>query len=182
MSQKLLLRATFRRFPFLLLEVMIAFGILAISAIPLIYPHLLILKEERALILELDVDLAAQNLITDLIAELHENRVPFRLIEDDGVYEMTKEKVSKAGVPPEAVERAFVRFEQKHKPKNPSSSTLYYVKGTLHILYSPLYQERLRRKEASFLFSFLAFRKVPQTDGKDEESAGKDKEAYDENK
>lgn len=161
---------------------MIAFGILALSAIPLMYPHLLILKEERALILELDVDLAAQNLIADLIAELHEMRVPFRLIEDDGVYEMTKDKVSKAGISPEAIERVFVRFEQKHKPKNPSSSTLYSVKGTLHILYSPLYQERIRRKEASFSFSFLALRKVPQSGGNEEESAGKDKEASDEKK
>ncbi|CRX37412.1 hypothetical protein [Estrella lausannensis] len=179
--RKILHKRPFRRLPFLLLEVMIAFGILALSAIPLVYPHLLILKEERALILELDVDLAAQNLIVDLLTELHENRVPFRLIEDEGIFEMNKEKISKAGITPEAIEKVFVRFTENHKPKPPKSSTLFYVKGTLHILYSPLYKERIRRNEATYTFSFLALRKVPEVSGRDEEFGGKDKEATDEN-
>lgn len=182
MRKKTPLKTALRRSPFLLLEVMIAFGILALSAIPLVYPHLYILKEERALILELEVDLAAQNLIVDMLTELHENRIPFRLIEEGGVFELTKEKVSKAGIPQEVVERAFVRFDEKHKPKKPSSSTLYHVKAALHILYSPLYQEKIRRKEASFPFSFLALRKAPKSGANDEEPADQGNRESDEKK
>lgn len=156
-------KAAVRRSPFLLLEVMIAFGILALSAIPLVYPHLMILKEERALIHELEMDFAAQNLIGDLLVELHENRVPFRLIEDAGAFELAKTKWVSVGIPEEALERAFVSFEEKHKPKEPSSSTLYIVKAALHLVYAPAYKERAKRSEMSYPFSFIVLRKLPQT-------------------
>lgn len=142
---------------YLLLEVMIAFAILAIAAIPLIYPHLMILKEEKVLIEELNFDLAAKNLITGLIVDLYENNVPFNLIEDKGTLEVPVDKL--AGFPPGAIERAYFKFDdEQHKPHEPAKETLYNVDAHLHLIYSPLYKERLRREDSKYPVSFNVMR------------------------
>ena len=146
---------------FLLLEVMIAFGLLAISSIPLIYPHLMILKEERILIEELNFEMAAKNVIACIIVDLYENAVPFNLIETQGVLEVPKEKLLSGGFPEGTLERAYVTFEQKHKPKEPAAITLYNVDAFLNITYSASTKERFRKEGAKYPFSFNVERVRP---------------------
>ena len=163
-----------KRSSFLLLEVMIAFSILAISAIPLIYPHLMILKEERALIDELNFDFYAKNLIGGLLVDLYENSVPFNVIEDRGTLEVTKEKMLNAKIPEGSLERAYYTFEQKHKPKGPATKKLYNVNARLHLIYSQSYKERLQKEEAVYPVSFNIER-VFQEKGEENEKNKKNK-------
>ena len=69
--------------PFLLLEVLIAFAIVAICILPLLAPHLWIIQGEKAFLAEIQADRVAGNLFGELIQKLHENEIPFELLLDN---------------------------------------------------------------------------------------------------
>jgi hypothetical protein len=127
-----------RRRPFLLLEVMIAFGILSLAAIPLIYPHLMILKEERALIQEMNIDFIAKEMIADFLVDLYDNKTPITLIESKGTQE----------APPNPLfEKAFFEIDERHKPQKPDDYVLYKVEAKLTII--------TKTKTAVYPFNFI---------------------------
>jgi len=127
--------------PFLLLEVMIAFGVLSLAAIPLIYPHLMILKEERALIQEMNLDFVAKELIADFLVDLYDNTTPIKLIESKGTQE----------VPPNPLfEKAFFEIDEHHKPQKPDNYVIYHVEAKLTII--------TKAKTAVYPFNFIVER------------------------
>jgi hypothetical protein len=138
-----------RKSPFLLLEVMIAFGILALAAVPLIYPHLMILKEERAIIKEMNRDFAARNLIAGLLVDLYENNISLKLIEEHGTLEVSKEKLEAVGIPEGALSRAYFQFDGRRKPpKDYENHALHKVDAELNLI-------GLDNKKATYPVSFL---------------------------
>lgn len=56
--------------PFTLLEVLIAFLLIAIAAIPLLAPYPAMFKEQKKFILELEIDRVANLIFVDLLAKI----------------------------------------------------------------------------------------------------------------
>lgn len=61
--------------PFTLLEVLIAFLLIAVAVIPLLAPYPAMFKQQKQFIQELEVDRLANILFVDLLAKIHKNEI-----------------------------------------------------------------------------------------------------------
>ncbi len=62
---------------FLLLEVMIAFALVVLAVLPLIYPHFYIYQQQRAFVNKIDLDVAVNLIYVNLMQKLHQNEMPW---------------------------------------------------------------------------------------------------------
>ena len=69
-----------RRRPIMLLEVLISFALIVFCALPLIYPHVAILKSEREFVSVVEKDHLVNLLFIDVIEKLYLNEISFESI------------------------------------------------------------------------------------------------------
>src|SRR5437868_1820742 len=67
---------------YLLLEVVLAFFLLALCALPLFYPHGYMLKEEREFVHQIEFNRAADLIFASLVEKLYRNEIPWEEIEE----------------------------------------------------------------------------------------------------
>jgi len=65
----------------MLLEVLIAFALVAFCAIPLIYPHVFILRAEKQFVATVELDHLVNLLFVDTLQKLYQNEIPWSVIE-----------------------------------------------------------------------------------------------------
>ena len=70
-----------QRRPILLLEVIIAFALVALCALPLIYPHVFILRSEKTFVSTVELDHFVNLLFVDRLQKLFQNEIPWEDIE-----------------------------------------------------------------------------------------------------
>lgn len=68
------------RRPVALLEVMIAFALVVLCAIPLIYPHVFILRAEKQFVAEAALDHQVNLLYAEVMEKLYQNAIPLEEI------------------------------------------------------------------------------------------------------
>lgn len=66
-----------RKRHFLLLEVMIAFALIVMCILPLIYPHTFILTSQRKFIHKVDLDHQVNRIYADIVERLYRNGIPW---------------------------------------------------------------------------------------------------------
>jgi hypothetical protein len=71
---------------FLLLEVLIAFTIVAIAMLPLIYPHFYIYQQERKFIHKINLDIAVNYFYGGIIEQLQRNQISWNMIEEKHLF------------------------------------------------------------------------------------------------
>lgn len=71
--------------PILLLEVIIAFALVALCALPLIYPHVVILKSEKSFIATAQLDHFVNLLYANRLQKLYKEEIPWSDIESEKV-------------------------------------------------------------------------------------------------
>ena len=69
------------RHSIVLLEVLIAFALVALCALPLIYPHVFILRSEKKFISTVELDHLVNLLFADILQKLYQNEIPWQDIE-----------------------------------------------------------------------------------------------------
>jgi len=69
------------RLPIVLLEVLIAFALIALCILPLIYPHVFILRSENKFISSVELDHFVNLLYADTLQKLYQNDIPWQDIE-----------------------------------------------------------------------------------------------------
>lgn len=100
------------RRPVMLLEVLIAFALIVLCALPLIYPHVFILRSERKFVSIVELDHQVNLLFSATLEKLYKNEIPWSVIEGgkvqplepielpfDGTFQFIEErkKVNKEG-------------------------------------------------------------------------------------
>lgn len=70
------------RHPVLLLEVLIAFALVALCALPLIYPHVFILRSEKKFISAVELDHVVNLLFAQLLQKLYQKEIAWGDIEN----------------------------------------------------------------------------------------------------
>ncbi len=73
----------FRKRPYLLLEVLIAFVLIAFCIIPLLYPHALILKSQKDFTRKIELDHTINILTAQILERLYTNEIHWNLIENE---------------------------------------------------------------------------------------------------
>ncbi len=115
-----------------LLEVLIAFFLVSFCLIPLLYPHVAILKEQYQFLRKIELDHAVNLNIGQIIEKLHKSEIPWYMIEEGKVMNIEEEQNHTAF-------KGVYRFDIiKAKPKKAELDapkgylvklTLYYLSG-----------------------------------------------------
>jgi hypothetical protein len=75
--------------PFLLLEVMIAFALIVLCALPLIAPYLEIVKEQKQFNVKMELDHASHLFYVMLLEQLHNNKIDWKDIHSSAILPLT---------------------------------------------------------------------------------------------
>lgn len=102
---------------FLLLEVMIAFALVVLCAIPLIYPHTYILRMQKEFIQEIELDHFVNQDFADLMVNLYKKQVSWNEISGQ-----VSQSLNPPGIPVTGT-RQFK--EVKHKDKDSNTYVVY---------------------------------------------------------
>jgi hypothetical protein len=119
--------------PFLLLEVLIAFALIALCALPLLYPHVMILKKERAFISSVKLDHTVSLLYAGLLEKLYKREVRLADILGEKSFPIDE------GLDFLPYTGSYRFVEEKHKPphgvENPLKKTIYLF--NVHFSFEP---------------------------------------------
>ncbi len=125
-NRKFIKSAIFTKRPVALLEVIIAFALIALCILPLIYPHIFILRSEREFISAVELDHLASRLYADRLQKLYQNEIPWQQIES-GIATPIDESMLQAagysGVLPYTGTYQFVKVRQR--PPKPVDKVAY---------------------------------------------------------
>ncbi|MBA3815555.1 MAG: hypothetical protein H0X29_03375 [Parachlamydiaceae bacterium] len=114
--------------PLILLEVIIAFSLVALCVLPLIYPQVYILKSEREFIDTIELDHTANLLYGNRLQKLYLNEIAWDEIEEERRIPITAEMMKESGVNREfPFKGEYQFFITKRKPPKPEDH-LYLVK------------------------------------------------------
>lgn len=112
--------------PVALLEVIIAFAIIALCILPLIYPHIFILRSERKFISAVELDHLASRLYADRLQKLYQNEIPWQQIESGVATPIDANLLHAAGYSGTLPYTGTYQFvKEKQKPTNPVDKVAY---------------------------------------------------------
>jgi len=125
-----------RKKTFTLLEVLISFVLVSFCMLPLIYPHVAILKEQHKFLRKIQLDHAVNLYSGHLIEKLHKSEIPWYMIEEGKVMNVDEELLQQLS-PEIAAFKGVYSFEiLKSKPKKAESGSpkAYLLKLRLYFL------------------------------------------------
>ena len=164
--------------PVLLLEVMIAIALIVMVAIPLIYPHIYLLKAQRHFMDKVELDHVVNLLYVDAVERLYMNTFTWTSILNKLEYEIDASDLKKIGYDKPVPFKGKYRFAvdtYKPKGKESSSFTLYLL--TLDYEFSPAKESvtefnQLKYHYVLFVVRDLGEGELPQGDESDFEDEG----------
>lgn len=114
----------------MLLEVLIAFALIVTAVLPLLTPHLQILKAQREFIQKVQLDHDVNLLYGDVLQRLYLNRIPWNELFQSS-YVIDPEMLQRSGIDPTKFPfQGVYRFKQircKPKPDAPYSAGLFQL-------------------------------------------------------
>lgn len=119
------------RRPFLMLEVLIAFALVLLSAIPLIYPHVSMIKAQHELINKININHSANLIYVSLLEKLHKNEIPLIEIESGKIFNLEQENLKSVF----GYKATYQFFLQKVKKRNADGLKTYLV--TMQLKFIP---------------------------------------------
>ncbi|HRD56303.1 MAG TPA: type II secretion system protein [Parachlamydiaceae bacterium] len=117
---------------FLLFEVLIAFALIALFAIPLISPHISMLKAQKELEIKTRINHAANIIYVHLVEKMHKNEIALQDIEEGKILAVQAELLQ--GI---LGYRAFYSFKIDKSKKKDDDSLAAYV-AVLKVTFKPL--------------------------------------------
>lgn len=130
--------------PILLLEVLIAFAIIALCIFPLIYPHAVIAKAQKEFIKKIELDHAVSLLYAQIYQDLHRNKIEWSDIMSQRKFEILPEDLKKINDNKNLPFMGEYHFEQViHKPQTPQDTTAYLF----HLIFDFYPQHEVRKNK-----------------------------------
>lgn len=117
----------------LLLEVLIAFALVVLCAMPLIYPHVAVLQEQKKFIKKIELDRVVSLLFAEQYELLYRNEISWEQIDSKRVEEISSERLQELNQSPLPFKGSYFYEEINHKPKKPEKTppfTLFFIKLT----------------------------------------------------
>lgn len=110
----------------LLLEVLIAFTIVVLCILPLLYPHVSILRSQQDMVNTVELDHMVNLLYAKTLEKLYLNEIPWSTLEGKKVVPIDADLVKDCGFGcPTPYSGTFQFIEIKHKPKTVKDVGLY---------------------------------------------------------
>jgi len=125
-------RQKFHRIKFhsvMLLEVMIAFALVALCALPLIYPHVFILRSEKEFISTVELDHLVSLLYANRLQKLYMREISWSDIESHKEFPVDEALLDAVDhKKPLSYQGSYHFVEVKQKPSKPIDKTVHFLK------------------------------------------------------
>ncbi|MFA6916040.1 MAG: hypothetical protein WC222_06565 [Parachlamydiales bacterium] len=164
------------RRPFLLLEVLIAFLLVALCAIPLVAPHVSIYKDQLEFMDKIQLDHFVNQYYAELIEKLYRQNIAWDALTNETKFKIDKEKIISWDNRQLPYEGSYSFSDKKHKPKEPKPFTVYLLQLTL--TFKPVKKAGTDKKSKDLVYKYDIFvpRQLPgETPEKKEDGGDKDK-------
>jgi len=120
---------------FLLLEVLIAFALIVLCAIPLIAPHVALLKSQRQFIQKIELDHMVNLIYADILEKLHRNDIGWGTIEHGTIFPIDETMLKRLSLSKPFPYEGYYQIQMvRHKPPRPAAYTLYLLKLSIQFL------------------------------------------------
>jgi len=164
------LQLTLIRRPFLMLEVLIAFALIVLCALPLIYPHIGMIKAQKELINKSSLNHFVNLQYVTILEKLHRNEIPLNDIENGKIFSIDQENLKEIpGYKVQGYTATFQFIKQRHKARNDQGFTVYLA--TLQLKFTP----KKGDKPLSYEYEVF-FGSKKQIAANDEEEKGREKQ------
>lgn len=107
--------------PFLILEVLIAFCLVAFCAIPLIYPHISMIKSQNEFVNKIKMNQAIHLIYVDILEKLHKNEIPLSDIENKKLFQIEPQNLKNC----HGYVGSYQFIKEKHKKRNSDGITVH---------------------------------------------------------
>ena len=125
---------TCRRYYVALLEVLIAFAIIALCILPLIYPQVALIKSEKEFIDTVELDHAVNLLYVNQLQKLYDRRIPFSVIEGGKESPIEEGLLQEAGFKKNLPFTGSLRYILlKQKPPKPDDTSFIFINSFSHL-------------------------------------------------
>lgn len=125
-----------------LLEVLIAFTLVTLCALPLIYPHIAIFKAERQFLSVIDLDHAVNLLFANRLEKLYLHEVSWEDVDSGKSFPVDQQLLLESGFKGALPYQGKYQFvEQRHKPEKQPEDAVYLFK--LIFEFTPLQKNEL---------------------------------------
>jgi len=108
-----------------LLEVMIAFAIIVLCIIPLVYPHVAVVQSERKFLDRVELDHFVNLIFADILQKLYENKIAWGDIEGEKDIPIDEMQLKDMGLKTFPFEGSYHFKLDKKKPAKPEDLALY---------------------------------------------------------
>jgi hypothetical protein len=138
-----------QRRPILLLEVLIAFALVALCVLPLIFPHVFILRSEKKFNATVELDHVTNLLYANILEKLYQNDIPWSDLENEKPFSIDHVLLEAAGYKKPLAFTGTYQFTLiKQKPSKPVDKTAYIFELTLKFTPKPgLFLEKASTKD-----------------------------------
>lgn len=117
----------------LLLEVLISIALIAFCILPLITPHIAMIKEQYKLDTTMKLDRVVRLLYVDVLEQMHKDQIKWGQVVGKGLIPINDGMWERIGKQNKMPLKGFFRFEEvKHKPNKPSEWNAYLFKLTFY--------------------------------------------------
>lgn len=146
--------------PIVLLEVLIAFALIVLCALPLIYPHIFVLKSEKAFVSTIQLDHAVNLLYINRLEKLYQNKIDWHEIESGKEVVIDTQMLTESGIREPLSFTGTYHFEEMtHKPQDPVEKTIYLYSMIFNFLPTKDIAPYLDRKPIKYEYSLVIERK-----------------------
>ena len=151
-----------------MLEVLIAFSLIALCAIPLIYPHVSMVKVQKESINKRRVNHAAKLILVNALEKMHKGTISLNDIQDERIFEVSAAELTEIA----GYHATYQFISAKHKPRDNSGFTVHNATFLLSFISKTNEAKKLTFEQIIFFAS-----RIPLDEIKDDEP-GLDKEKY----
>lgn len=117
-----------KRRPAILLEVLIAFTLIALCILPLIYPHVFILRSETKFGSTVQLDHYVNLLYADRLQKLYQNEIPWQDIENGNEIPIDSHLLEALGYKGDFPFTGYYKFfKEKQKPRKDAERNVYLL-------------------------------------------------------
>jgi len=150
----------------LLLEVLIAFMLVALCVFPLISPHTYILIAQRKFIDKIEVDHLVNVMYADIVERMYENKIPLNDIINSRTFEIDDTYLEQFGIKKAFPYRGTYQFgipKSKYKPRYEAPYTVYLL--PLDFTFFPKGQENAEEGKETLKYHYEVFAIRDLTEG-----------------
>lgn len=141
-----------------LLEVLVAFSIAVMSIFPLIYPHIIILRQQSLYTEEVEMNHAVKLLFGDIYRHLYQRDIPFNDIMGERRFPIDEQLLKEAGYEKKPRFTGDYRFKFSKGKSNPEKTKAAYI---FALIFELKLNGEKRDKPYSYVYELFIYQEAP---------------------